>query len=1233
MIKSGAFISYARADGERFAASLRERMAREAPDVRVWQDRPEIEGGVGWWRQIEEALERVEFLVIVMTPEVLSSELTRKEWRTARQSGVCVFPVKGPGFSFEDPRLPRWMRRAHIYDLEVQWDTFVAHLRRGCQATRVPFMAPPLPAGFVRRPREFEALRSLVLDARTGDTIAITTALAGAGGFGKTTLGAALCHDDDVVAAFDDGVLWATLGQSPNVQGELTRLYAALTGERPGFVSIEDAAQALAEKLEHKRCLIVVDDAWDVAHLRPFLRGGPDCARLVTTRQAQVAAEGQRIMVDEMTSQEAMSLLVARLGSAPADLQPFRKLAHRLGAWPLLLRMAGAALRQRIDRGDSLEGALRYVERALEKRGVTAFDRERSADRHEAVASTLGMSMDLLEPVDRARCTELAIFPEDVAIPSAVLAELWGLDDLDAEDALSRLHDASLLEFDLGAGDVRIHDVMRECFASLLGDDAAAAHARLLGAWPDVRLLPHRHAWRWLGHHLMGAGRSAELRALLLDFDWIRRKLAATDIYSLLGDFACLPDDPALQVLHNVLRLSSHVLAKDKSQLAAQLMGRLADPEHDLGMTFRKYLPVAPGEWLRPITPSLVGPGGALVRTLESPGIPSSIAVTPDGQWIVSSSVDGTIAVWELASGTLVRTLRTGDANDESIVRAAGGPGSTFVMMPDGRVLLAGGRGLALWDPADDTPPRMVARVKDAVGSIAVSSNGRQALLGSRKGVLMLFDIESGECLAQLVAQRLDTDSGETVEQKVAHRLGIAAVAISGDGRLGLTGSYDKTLRVWDLQDGCLVDTLYPPHDGVVYAVATARNRPVAASASGDETIRIWDLVTQTCRATLTGHSHRVYDIALSSDGATVLSASHDRTIKLWEVSSGKTLATLQGHSDAVLAVAFVPGERSAVSAAKDGTIRIWQLEAGDARATTQAHEGWIQAVALTPDGRLAITAGQDHRLCVWDTANARVRQVLKGHHDAVSAIALHPTKDMAVSGSYDCRVVVWDLAAEKPVLVLKGHADGISALTISPDGRKVLSASSDGDVILWDIEHGRILRRWDAHRRGITFLATLPNWETALTGSMDGTIKVWDLATGSCQQTLRAHLDGVTAGAVSPGGDYFLSGGLDGTLRLWSLPSCEVVRTVQGHTGRVRSLCFVASGAFAFSSSYDRYLKAWAIPALESSTAFAADSAIAAAAVSETGDIVVAGDAQGCAHFLRFDGSQPPLSPDGAGF
>jgi hypothetical protein len=121
--RHGVFLSYARSDGEAFANALRKRLNQDLPSLPVWQDRHEIEGGVGWWRQIEAALERVEFLVSVMTPAALASEVTAQEWRAARQRGVCVFPVLGPGFDFADPRLPRWMARAHFYALDTQRET------------------------------------------------------------------------------------------------------------------------------------------------------------------------------------------------------------------------------------------------------------------------------------------------------------------------------------------------------------------------------------------------------------------------------------------------------------------------------------------------------------------------------------------------------------------------------------------------------------------------------------------------------------------------------------------------------------------------------------------------------------------------------------------------------------------------------------------------------------------------------------------------------------------------------------------------------------------------------------------------------------------------------------------------------------------------------------------------------------------------------------------------------
>jgi WD40 repeat protein len=170
------FISYARVDGEPFATKLRQRL--EAEHIPLWQDRVGLEGGKDWWRQITEALEKVEFLVLVMTPAAMNSETVRKEWRYARQQGVCVFPVKGvPDLDFNS--MLHWMRSAHFYDLEYEWPKLVSDLNTRCQQTRVPFMVEDLPPDYVPRPQEFEALIEKLLDQQREEPVAITSCRTG----------------------------------------------------------------------------------------------------------------------------------------------------------------------------------------------------------------------------------------------------------------------------------------------------------------------------------------------------------------------------------------------------------------------------------------------------------------------------------------------------------------------------------------------------------------------------------------------------------------------------------------------------------------------------------------------------------------------------------------------------------------------------------------------------------------------------------------------------------------------------------------------------------------------------------------------------------------------------------------------------------------------------------------------------------------------------------------------
>ena len=801
------FISYARSDGEKFAASLRRRLEREQPEITLWQDRTRMEGGKDWWKQITEALDVVQFMLLVMTPGAIRSPIVRKEWQYARQRGVCIYPVIGAR-DLDFAGMPRWMSKAHFYDLDKEWETFVNYLKSPCQTPRVPFMAPDLPEGFVERRAPLTQLLDAVL-ADGQNPVPGTVALHGAGGFGKTTLAEALCHDDDIITVYDAGILWVTLGEQPNLLGELTKLYVALTDDRRGFVDADDAATHLADRLGDGNYLLVIDDAWNAAHVRPFLRGGAGCTRLVTTRKFDIAAElDRRVEVYEMTRDEAADMLTARLDAPPRDLSPFYALAQRLGEWPLMLELAGGALRQRVARGDTLDGALTYLNKALDKRGVVAFDRTDAAARNQAIAKSIGVSLELLEPRERQRYLELAIFPDDVDIPLTTLGALWDLDAFDTEALAERLSDLSLLRYDLPAGAIRLHDVIRAYLSSQLSDQPSI-HAHLLDAWGDPHHLPDDYAWRWVAYHLEKAGRVDQLRSLLLDYDWLQAKLDAIDPNALVADCQRLPEDAGAQRLGRTLRHAAHVLVRDRAQLAGQLLGRLLDdPTPDIQAMLSQVVKSQRTPYLRPLTASLREPE-ALLRTLEGhTGWVSGVAVTPNGRLAISASHDRTLKVWDVGSGTLLRTL----AGHADVV-------SGVAVTPDGRLAISASDDgtLRVWDVASGAERLTLRGHTGRVSGVAVTADGRTAISASDDRTLKVWDVTSG---AERLALRGHTD-------------GVRAVAVTADGWAAISASYDQTLKVWDLTSGQCLATFYTNEAVNACAVAADGVTIVAGDASG----------------------------------------------------------------------------------------------------------------------------------------------------------------------------------------------------------------------------------------------------------------------------------------------------------------------------------------------------------------------------------------------------------------
>ena len=772
------FISYAHSDGEDFARDLRRRLI-EKHGLAVWQDRTEMQVGEAWWQQIVDALtnEDVEYMVLVMTPAAMRSDMVRREWRLARREGVCVLPVIAwPDLDFQS--LPNWMRAAHFADPDIleEWTRFIRTLEGPCHEKRVPFMAEDLPEDFVERPQEYNELVTSLLNKDHGGAIAITAALRGAGGYGKTTLAKAICHDEDILEAFYDGILWTTLGESPgDLTGRVGDLIEILTGKRSGFEGLDAATSRLVELLADRHILIVIDDVWNRVHLKPFLQGGPLCARLITTRDSSSLPESAaRIPVDAMQENEAVKLLKA--GLPTADGEAMQKLAADLGKWPLLLKLVNSALR-RSDNVD-INQALAYVNEDISELGLTAFDAEDPRERDQAAAATLGLSLKHLNEDERARFGELAIFPEDINIPLSALENLWGTTGGLNPGRIRRLsqklyHRLSLLQtYDAADQTIRLHDVVRKYLIGKVGAKLPSIHEQFLDSYGLERWidLPESESYLWthLAYHLVEAGREEELRQLLFDFDWIQAKLEATDVNSLIADYDHLPDDSDLRLVQGAIRLSAHVLSRDKIELAGQLLGRLQTfQESGIQSMLKQAREWEGGLWLCPRTASLIPPGGPLVRILEGhTSLVDAVAVTPDGRYAISGSSDNTLKVWDIKSGKEMQTL-------------AGHTGWVY--------------------------------------AVAVTPDGSYAISGSSDNTLKVWDIESGYEIRTLAG----------------HTSLVYAVAVTPDGRYAISGSSDKTLKVWDIESGKILASFSGDAPFLACAISPDDRTIVAGDESG----------------------------------------------------------------------------------------------------------------------------------------------------------------------------------------------------------------------------------------------------------------------------------------------------------------------------------------------------------------------------------------------------------------
>ncbi len=443
----------------------------------------------------------------------------------------------------------------------------------------------------------------------------------------------------------------------------------------------------------------------------------------------------------------------------------------------------------------------------------------------------------------------------------------------------------------------------------------------------------------------------------------------------------------------------------------------------------------------------------------------------------------------------------------------------------------------------------------DWVSSVRISPEGRYGLSGSADCTLKLWDLSTGECLRTLQG----------------HAEWITSVCWSDDGRLALSGSADRTLKLWDLAAGRCLQTLYG-HTSWVLAVALSADQRYALSASGDGLLRLWELATGSCLRDFAEHVGPVLCLAWSADQHYALSGGRDKILRLWNVDSGQCLHTFVGHGEKIQAVAFSRDGRYAVSGSADRTLKVWEVDTGRCVRTLQGHSESVLALALSGDGRHILSGGGDRTIKLWRWADGACLCNLEGHTGAVYAVDLTADGGFALSGSGDKTLRLWRLPGEwgAPYLVSR-VLPSETALAAWTDFERALSqaraALSQGDAAraAQAVREARSLPglggRPEAMSLWTRLYVALPR--TTLQGSWEG-------------KTFAEHLDAVTTVCLSGEGSQALSGSADRTLKLWDIATGQCLRTFVGHHAEITSACISADGKYVLSGSADRTLKLW---------------------------------------------------------